>query len=312
VSQSPEISFVLFADFSWGADENNATIPWAEIVERPHHYFDTSLYQLPYSLNAPATLKSNPLHIFSLHQFFLSRSSTSLPFQFRSKQEIMKRTSSVVVSELDHNDNDDFPSTVLSSTLPAAATTLPTMYPTRPSASCAMTTTCGSPSDEFRSEFEAPQSITEPANLDPPIPSPSATSNPSILNPSSIMANSGPKTTVSKGTNATSASTREIMKGNGKKGKGHPKRQSAASTKVRGVPKSTKTLEGTQPTGSDTVNSPQIEPRSSTRKSGRAADLKRKQADREAAPLPEKSEPAKKKKRLQDRWFYEPVVAGQP
>jgi hypothetical protein len=48
------------------------------------------------------------------------------------------------------------------------------------------------------------------------------------------------------------------------------------------------------------INSAQVEPLASTRENSWAADLKRKQADREVAPLSEKSEPAKKKKCLQD------------
>ena len=48
------------------------------------------------------------------------------------------------------------------------------------------------------------------------------------------------------------------------------------------------------------INSAQAEPLASTRKNSWAADLKHKQADREVAPLSAKSEPAKKKKRLQD------------
>jgi len=283
---------VRFADFSWGTDENTPAIPWAEIVERPHHYFDTSLYELPCALNAPDKLKSNPLHIFSLHQFFLLGSSTSLPFQFRSKQEIMQRTS-VIVSELDDSDHGDLPSrAVLSSTL-SATTTLPTIHPTQSAPIRS--------AEKSRSESEVPQSMTQRANLDrgrdPLIPP--ATSNLSITDQSSITANSGPKTTASMRTNVTSANPPEVMKRTGKKGKGHPKRQSAASTKVRQVP-------------NDAVNSALVEPLASTRKSGRAADLKRKQADSEVAPLSEKSEPVKKKKRLQDRWFYEPIVPGQP
>jgi hypothetical protein len=57
------------------------------VIEKPNQYFDTSLYKLPCALNAPEVLKSKPLHIFALHDFFLS---TSPPFQFRSKDAITK------------------------------------------------------------------------------------------------------------------------------------------------------------------------------------------------------------------------------
>ena len=56
------------------------------------------------------------------------------------------------------------------------------------------------------------------------------------------------------------------------------------------------------------VDSTRVECHPSTRKSGRTADLKRKKADREVGTVTEKSEPVKKKRRLQDRWFYEPVI----
>jgi hypothetical protein len=47
------------------------------------------------------------------------------------------------------------------------------------------------------------------------------------------------------------------------------------------------------------LNSAQVKPLASTRNNSWATDLKRKQADREVAPLSEKSQPAKKK-RLKD------------
>lgn len=279
-----------FADFSWGTDENTPAIPWAEIVERPHHYFDTSLYQLPCALNAPDKLKSNPLDIFSLHQFFLLGSLTSLPFQFRSKHEIMQRTS-VVVNELDDSDDDDLPSRVVLSSTLSATTTLPTLHPTQSSPIQS--------AKKPQSESEVPQSMTQCANLDQPGDRliPPATSNLSITDQSSSTAKSGPETMASMRTNVTSVNPPEVMKRTGKKGKGHPKQQSVASTKVRQVL-------------NDAVDSSIVEPLASTRKSGRAA--KRKLADKEVVPLPEKSEPSKKKKRLQDRWFYEPIVPGQP
>ncbi|KAF8810570.1 hypothetical protein BYT27DRAFT_7091508, partial [Phlegmacium glaucopus] len=99
---------LLLWKFSWGTDKNSSTIPWAEVVEHPHDYFDTSLYKLPCVLNAPDKLKSNPVHIFALYDFFVL-ASTSLPFKFRSKQEIMKRTSSTIGDELDDSNDDDLP-----------------------------------------------------------------------------------------------------------------------------------------------------------------------------------------------------------
>jgi hypothetical protein len=68
------------------------------VIENPHQYFDTSLYKLPYALNAPEVLKSKLLHIFALHDFFLS---TSPPFQFRSKDAFTKCLTSGGEDELD-------------------------------------------------------------------------------------------------------------------------------------------------------------------------------------------------------------------
>ena len=78
---------VFFSEFACGSDENIHEIPWEKVVEDTHQYFDTSLYNLPYALNAPDVLKSKPHQIFVLHDFFLS---TSPPFQFRSKDAITK------------------------------------------------------------------------------------------------------------------------------------------------------------------------------------------------------------------------------
>jgi hypothetical protein len=83
---SPRADF-CFSEFACGSDENIHEIPWEKVIENPHQYFDTTLYKLPYALNAPDLLKTKPHHIFALHDFFLS---TSLPFQFRSKDAITK------------------------------------------------------------------------------------------------------------------------------------------------------------------------------------------------------------------------------
>jgi hypothetical protein len=68
------------------------------VIENPHQYFDTSLYKLPYALNAPEVLKYKPLYVFALHNFFLS---TSPPFQFRSNDPITKCRTSGGEDELD-------------------------------------------------------------------------------------------------------------------------------------------------------------------------------------------------------------------
>ncbi|KAF8803120.1 hypothetical protein BYT27DRAFT_7226148 [Phlegmacium glaucopus] len=268
---------LLLWKFSWGTDKNSSTIPWAEVVEHPHDYFDTSLYKLPCVLNVPDKLKSNPVHIFALYDFFVL-ASTSLPFKFHSKQEIMKRTSSTIGDELDNSSL---------STL-SATTTVQTPHPVQSSI-------LYSSSDKSPSEFETPQYNTQPANLS----ASSASPNTSTANSSSIKANSRPDTAAFPGINAISANPLGI-------------------TKVSGILKNTKAVEETQPTNSTNVVNPtnvvdptHIEPCPSTRKSGQA----RKQADREVVTLSESfSEPAKKRKRLQDRWFYELVVnpASQP
>ena len=80
-----ELNF--FSGFACGSDESIYEIPWEKVIKDPHQYFDTSVYKLPY-VNAPDVLKFKPLHIFALHDFFLS---TSPPFQFRSKDAGTKR-----------------------------------------------------------------------------------------------------------------------------------------------------------------------------------------------------------------------------
>lgn len=85
MSTRAEFFVCYFSEFACGSDENTHEIPWEKVIENPHQYFDTSLYKLPYALNAPDVLKSKPHHIFALHDFFLS---ISPPFQFRSNHEV--------------------------------------------------------------------------------------------------------------------------------------------------------------------------------------------------------------------------------
>lgn len=394
ISQQTESSF-FFAEFAgWATGENSpSTIPWDEVVEHPDRYVDALLYKLPCSLNAPEVLKSIPHHIFSLHEFFLVSSSTSLPFRFRSKQEITKEISSVIGDELDISDGEA-PSPLNALFLMSPATTVSTPHPTiPPSPAHCSGTLCSSPSNSSPFESETPQpsanphaepSVIEGELLDnndsetppdgdsfpmsprpattatrtvstlpaPPLPSPpspahrsgatySPPSNnsplnsdtpqptpnpdpasgldPPIADPSTI-ANSGLKvmaTSPSEGVTGIPAKPPMAgTRGTGKKGLGCTKKRSASARKVGGLPKNAKAVEDAQPSNSITGNSPQVEPHASTRKSRRAADLKRKQAEREGVTTSEQSEPAKKR-RLHERWFYVPVIpvanpASQP
>jgi hypothetical protein len=294
----------------WATNENSPAIPWDEVVEHPDRYFDTLLYELPCPLNAPEVLKSTPHHIFFLHEFFLI-SSTSLPFQFRSQKEITKELSPFVGDGLDDSEGEA-PLNNTSFLMSPTTTTLSksTTHPIPPSPAHGSGAIFSSPSNGSPMGSETLQSTanTEPAS--------SLTPNPFITNPpgppgsESIIANSEPKSTVMRPSNSTltSANPPASMKGTGTKGKGRTTKRSAparASRKAGGLSKDTKAVEDSQTQPSNAIDSPQVKPRVSTRKSGRAAELKRKQADREVV---EQSEPIKKKKRLQDRWFYVPVI----
>lgn len=127
-------------------------------------------------------------------------------------------------------------------------------------------------------------------------------SNPPVADPSSIA--TGPALSPSDGITPTLANPGPSMKDTGKKGKGRTIKRSGGG-KAKGHPKNT----GNQP-NTAAVDSTQVECHPSTRKSGRGEGLKRKQADGEVASVAEKSAPVKKKSRLQDRWFYEPVIPG--
>jgi len=300
ISQRTEFSFNVFAEFAgWAIGERYPAIPWDDVVEHPQRYFDTSLYKLPCPLNAPEVLKSTPRHIFSLHEFFLISISTSLPFQFRSKQEITNQISSVVGDELDNTEGDASPNSALFPMSPATITLSP--RPILPSPAHRLGAICGSFPRKSPSESETSQSTANPETV--------SASSTSVADPSSIIANSGPTMTLtatspSQGATPTLANPppSTALNGTGTKGKGHTKRASA-SGKAKGLRKKTESAAENQPSIVVT-NSIQVERLASTRKSDRAADLKRKQADNGI----EKSEPMKKKRRLQDRWFYEPVI----
>ena len=75
-----------YTELACGADENIHEIPWEKLIGNPHQYFDTSLYKLPYALNAPEVLKSKPLHIVALHDLFINVTSVSIPLQGRNHE----------------------------------------------------------------------------------------------------------------------------------------------------------------------------------------------------------------------------------
>jgi hypothetical protein len=316
------MSRLFFADFSCATDENVPAIPWDEVVNNPDRYFDTSLYKLPFALKAPDTLKSNPLHIFALHEYFLS-TSTSVPFQFRSTLSIKEFNNLGIENEVAAGEDDLSTAAALPTPSTGTATnsnTQPHSIPSFPTRSI-----CNSPSNKPNSEAGTAQSSPQPANLEQFTPP-----NLSITLQSPTITNSGPNVTassVSKVVKPPAKNPSARTKGAGKKGKGLPKKATqvepaatSAPAAVKQVaarvdkpklvtqnpssrPKDAKTVAETQPRDV-VVEPPQAKSRTSTRTSGRAKDLKRKQADREVGTA-EKSGPAKKKTRLEDRWFYE-------
>ena len=90
-----------FIDFSWAGSRSTPTIPWEDITQNSHCYFDTSVYKFPCMLKSPQVLRSNLLKIFGIHQF-LSLTLTSTPFCFCPYFEILKDNSLD-----DDNDSDD-------------------------------------------------------------------------------------------------------------------------------------------------------------------------------------------------------------
>ena len=205
----------------------------------------------------------------------------------------MKENSFIVGDELHDTEEDTSPDGTSSSMSPL--TTLPT-HRISPFSTHCPGAFFGSLSNKSTSDFETPQSTTCPVTA--------SASNPPIADPSSIIA-TRPAMSPSNSITPTLANpTPSTLKDTSKKGKGRTIKRSG-SGKTKGHPKNM----GNQP-NIVIINSTQVECHPSTQKSSCGEGLKHKQADREVASVAEKSGPVKKKSRLQDRWFYEPVILG--
>lgn len=75
-------------------------IPWEGIAGSPDTYFDTAIYKPPCTLKSPEQLKSEPLSIVALYQYF-SSISASQPFQFRLREAVSEE-----YLERDNGDSD--------------------------------------------------------------------------------------------------------------------------------------------------------------------------------------------------------------
>jgi hypothetical protein len=79
----------LFSVFS---HPNNYSIPWDEIKDQPEKFYDVEQFKLPTLLKPLDMLKSSPLSVYSLLEFFMSASNCSNPFCFISEEIIQDPT----------------------------------------------------------------------------------------------------------------------------------------------------------------------------------------------------------------------------
>lgn len=85
---------------SWPSDSQTPSMPWADISASPDTYYDTKAFTLPCALVAPDLLTLPNLYLLTL--FFIQSSSSSNPFHFRSKSEILERISASKKETNDH------------------------------------------------------------------------------------------------------------------------------------------------------------------------------------------------------------------
>ena len=74
--------------------------PWADISASPDTYYDTNAFALPCALVIPELLTLPNLYL--LAPFFIQSSSSSNPFRFRSKSEILDKISASKEQTNDH------------------------------------------------------------------------------------------------------------------------------------------------------------------------------------------------------------------
>ncbi|KAF8074508.1 hypothetical protein FPV67DRAFT_1445570 [Lyophyllum atratum] len=84
--------FAALWSYSWPPDQEMPSIPWADIATSPAVYYDTSTFILPTALTTPELYSTNPGDLYSLAAFLLKTSASALPFQFRSREEILRKT----------------------------------------------------------------------------------------------------------------------------------------------------------------------------------------------------------------------------
>ncbi|KDR65060.1 hypothetical protein GALMADRAFT_149027 [Galerina marginata CBS 339.88] len=286
----------------WEFSQSNgpvSTIPWELIARSPNDYFDASIYQLPCALKSPEQLKSEPLSILALYQYF-STTSTSTPFQFRSRPAISSDNLTA-----DSDDDDDEVDVLLnhrpSKSLPPkttndAATTprprpqsisvdatpIPNASTISPSKSPLLANRDTSPPGNAPADFPSvmgssvqalPSTATEP----PP------TQSPEEASPFTVSSASG----INAGRSSADALAKSSTKKKNK-GRGQSKRETATNK------------EDNRAKDDNRIGSADRVPR---RASTRTADLKRKKMDTEAVD----TQPAKKRTTLKERWAWVPV-----